>query len=297
MPTPVGVMGRSSSITNSFINGIIPARMPSDEEVAEVLRILDMSANDLRCAYCGDKSSEWDHFRPLIEGQEPTGHISEIQNLVPACSKCNQSKGNSHWRSWMLGSAKLCPRVRCIQDLEIRIQRLERFENWRPPTKLNIPEIVGEEPWSEYRANWRQLLDSMRTSQELAAKLRARLQQSNGLSGARQSRPLATTPSRTGASGLGETALMIRRIREWATKPHLNVHRIIGIVVRAGGSVSRDQLVREVARVTRSKNAYGAIASLLTTKGNAYGRVFEDIDGMIRLHPEVESAVRTHNWS
>lgn len=297
MPTPVGVMGRSSSITNSFINGIIPARMPSDEEVGEVLRILDISVDDVRCAYCGDKSSEWDHFRPLISGQEPTGHISEIQNLVPVCSKCNQSKGNSHWRSWILGAAKLCPRVRCVSDLEIRIQRLERFENWRSATKLNIPEIVGEDLWNEYRANWRQLVDSMKTSQELAAKLRAKLQGSGGVAVARHHRPSAATLSRGGVSDQGETALLIQRVREWATKPHLNVHRIIGIVVRAGGIVSRDQLVREVARVTKSKNAYGAIASLLTTKGNAYGRVFEDNGGMIRLHPEVEGAIRALKWS
>lgn len=175
LPKPVGVMGRSSSITNAFINGILPTRLPSEDDVAEALTVLGLSAQDLRCAYCGDRSTEWDHLRPLIVGKEPTGYISEIQNLVPSCGKCNQSKGNSEWRPWMRGTARLCPRTRCIEDLEERVTRLERFERWRNPTKLNVPEIVGSALWEAYRANWKQLLAAMRTSHELGAALRITL--------------------------------------------------------------------------------------------------------------------------
>lgn len=175
MPTPVGVMGRSSGITNAFVNGIIPSRFPSEEDVTEALRILGLAADDLRCAYCGDRATEWDHLRPLIIGREPTGYISEIQNLVPSCGKCNQSKGNSEWRKWMLGSARLCPRMRSIIDLADRVARLERFEQWRPPTRLNIPEIVGDELWKAYRENWRQLLEAMQRSHELGTELKLKL--------------------------------------------------------------------------------------------------------------------------
>jgi hypothetical protein len=94
-----------------------------------------------------------------------------------------------------------------------------------------------------------------------------------------------------------EQMLVIRRVREWASKPHLNVHRIIGIVVRSDSGISRDQLVNEAAQITNSKNAYGAVASLLTSKANAYGRVFEDTDGIIQLHPAVEKEVRSCQWS
>jgi hypothetical protein len=93
-----------------------------------------------------------------------------------------------------------------------------------------------------------------------------------------------------------ERRLVTIRIREWATRPDLNVHRIIGMVVRRG-SMSRYQLVGEVDRLTNSKNAYGAVSSLLTTKGNAYGRVFEDVAGTIRLHPALEDEIRSHRWS
>jgi hypothetical protein len=86
------------------------------------------------------------------------------------------------------------------------------------------------------------------------------------------------------------------RVRDWASKPHLNVHRIIGIVVRRG-SMSRQQLAEEIERVTNSKNGYGAIGSLLRNRGNAYGRVFVDLNGTIRLDPAIEEQVLSFQWS
>ena len=94
-----------------------------------------------------------------------------------------------------------------------------------------------------------------------------------------------------------ERKLVNQRVRDWASKPHLNVHRIIGIVVRSTDGVPRDHLVSEATRITNSKNAYGAIASLLTSRGNAYGRVLEDEDGIIRLHPSVADEVCSFCWS
>src|SRR5437660_7675274 len=88
MPSVQTMVSRKSSITNAFVNAIIPVVPPSVEEIEEALRILGMQPDDVRCAYCGDKSSEWDHLRPLVKGRRPTGFISEIGNLVPSCGKC-----------------------------------------------------------------------------------------------------------------------------------------------------------------------------------------------------------------
>jgi 5-methylcytosine-specific restriction endonuclease McrA len=74
------------------VNSIIPVIDPSDAEIEEALNILKMEANNVRCSYCGDKATEWDHLRPIVKNKRPTGYISEIANLVPACGKCNQSK-------------------------------------------------------------------------------------------------------------------------------------------------------------------------------------------------------------
>jgi HNH endonuclease len=173
LPTPMSVLGRSSSITNAFVNAIIPVIEPTEEEQLEALRILEIDPQDIRCAYCGDRSTEWDHLRPIISNQEPTGYITEISNLVPSCGKCNQSKGKSYWRTWMEGTAKLSPQSRRVRDLEERVKRLERYESWREPRKIDFAAIVGPEMWKRHRENWRGVLDLMKKSQELASEIRS----------------------------------------------------------------------------------------------------------------------------
>ena len=103
MPSVQTMVSRKSSITNAFVNAVIPTIPPTADEIDEALTILGMEPTNVRCAYCGDKATEWDHLRPLVAKRRPTGFISEIANLVPACGKCNQSKGGSDWRKWMLG--------------------------------------------------------------------------------------------------------------------------------------------------------------------------------------------------
>jgi hypothetical protein len=232
----------------------------------------------------------------LIKDQEPTGFISEIQNLLPACGKCNQSKGNKQWRDWMLGNAKQCPRVRGIPDLDFRVSRLERFGIWREPTKLNIPKLVGGELWNAYRANWRELLDAMGKSQELASEIKAKLREPYVPPASRGNNKKRAAAQAQVSMPNDEVSVVTERLENWASKPQLNVHKIIAIVVRSGGGLSRRQLIKEAERVTKTKNAYGAVASLLTTAGNAYGRVFEYRDGLIYIHPSVETVVRSLKW-
>ena len=173
LPASMSVNGRSSSITNAFITAIIPVIEPSEAEELEALRILQIKPDDIRCAYCGDKATEWDHLRPIISNQEPTGYITEIGNLVPSCGKCNQSKGKSYWRTWMEGSARLSPKTRGVPNLQERIERLQAYEVWREPTKINFASVVGPEMWQRHRQNWRDVLDLLKKSQELASEIRS----------------------------------------------------------------------------------------------------------------------------
>lgn len=111
----------------------------------EALSILQISPEDIHCAYCGDKATERDHLRPIISDQEPTGYTTEIANSVPACGKCNQSKGKTYWRVWMEGSAPLSPKPRGISDLRERVVRLQAYEAWRAPRKIDFAAVVGAE--------------------------------------------------------------------------------------------------------------------------------------------------------
>jgi len=168
MPTPMKITGRSSSITNAFINSIIPVIAPSEEQVKKALSVLGMEKGDFQCSYCGAQASEWDHLRPLVIDKKPTGYISEIHNLVPSCGKCNQSKGNKPWRTWMFSEARLSPKSRGIHNLEERAARLEAYENWEKPTKVDFVKIVGKEKWDRHWKNWEKIQESMREAQLLA---------------------------------------------------------------------------------------------------------------------------------
>ena len=173
MPTPMKITGRSSTITNSFINSIIPIIPPTNEQVKEALEILGMSHEKFECAYCGAVASEWDHLRPLVMNKTPTGYISEIHNLVPACGKCNQSKGNKPWECWIQSDSKLSPTVRGLKDLLERIERIKKYEIWGTPTIVDFESIVGKDMWQQHWKNWELVQSTMRSAQVLASEISA----------------------------------------------------------------------------------------------------------------------------
>lgn len=165
------ITGRSSSITNSFINSIIPVFEPTNEQVKKALEILGMDHNNFQCSYCGSVVSEWDHLRPLVLNKKPTGYVSEIHNLVPSCSKCNQSKGNKLWANWMVSEAKLSPQSRGVKDIDLRMQRLAEYEKWENPTVVDFEAIIGKDKWEKHWANWELVQNTMREAQVLATEI------------------------------------------------------------------------------------------------------------------------------
>ncbi|MCB4436979.1 HNH endonuclease [Alteromonas sp. McT4-15] len=171
MPTPMKITGRSSSITNAFINSIIPIIEPSGAQVKQALQILGMTADNFQCSYCGATATEWDHLRPLVLNKKPTGYVSEIHNLVPACGKCNQSKGNKPWSDWMVSDAKLSPKSRGIKDIDIRLKRLADYEAWEQPTIVDFEAVVGKEKWEQHWANWELVQNTMKQAQVLATEI------------------------------------------------------------------------------------------------------------------------------
>lgn len=170
MPRTTTVTAKTSTITNAFVNAIIPQVPPTAAEIEEVLTMLDM-ADAPECAYCGDAMTEWDHLRPVVRDKRPTGYITEIRNLVPACGKCNQSKGSSDWERWMRGPAKLSPASRGIPDLEARVGRLRRLEQWGAVSAINLEDLV---PAAELDLHWEYLsrvVDLMQEAQVHAKRL------------------------------------------------------------------------------------------------------------------------------
>ena len=170
---PPKISGRSSTITGLFFNALTPYLEPTEAEVDKALDVLGMARSKCVCAYCGDKKSEWDHFRAIVKGRKPTGYITEIANLVPSCGKCNQSRGNKDWKSWMLGTAKQSPKSHRVPDLETKVQRLEAFEVWSKPVKIDYAALAGDEAWAKHLRHLDQILGLLKEAEEHAKELRS----------------------------------------------------------------------------------------------------------------------------
>jgi hypothetical protein len=172
MPSVQTMVSRKSSITNAFVSAIIPVVPPTHKEIEIALSILEMQHDNVRCAYCGDVSTEWDHLRPLVVKRRPTGFISEIANLVPACGKCNQSKGNKNWQEWIESSARLSPKGRGLEGTNKRIDRLNAYEKWRSPIRVDFEAIVGREDWEKYWQLCEGVNDELKRCQDVADLIR-----------------------------------------------------------------------------------------------------------------------------
>ncbi len=178
MPSIDTITGRSSTINAAFTKALIPVTVPNANEVKTVLNMLGMTPDDVRCAYCGDPATEWDHFRATVRDKMPTGYGSHIRNLVPACGKCNQSRGNKDWRGWMTGTntkAKLSPAHRGVPDLDAKVVRLAEYEAWSEHDPVNLAEVAGPDLWNEYQEQRQAVHAAMRRAQELAVQIRQRM--------------------------------------------------------------------------------------------------------------------------
>ena len=181
---PLTITSRSSSVANAFVHAILPDTTQLPSNLTEALAILGMSPESTQCVYCGDPTTDWDHFRPLVRGARPTGYGHGADNLVPACGPCNQSKGGAEWRTWMLGRAPNSPMSRQIADLAHRLTVLERFEAWTEQQPIDFAKVVSKDVWDTYWARLEaiklQLAEAQRDANVIRAAVVAALNDRTG---------------------------------------------------------------------------------------------------------------------
>jgi hypothetical protein len=192
------IQGRSSTIAKSFARSLTPRINPSVAELDKFSEILNLDT--VVCVYCGDPHHTWDHFRPLVVGSAPTGYIDELDNLVPACSNCNSSKGNADWQAFM-NDEKISPLVKAeakvreihskdgLNEYELdselkkaralhaqRYEALKRFDEATDPICINIEALfIEKEKVSEYK-QWlkleQEILEALKKAVPLLNELR-----------------------------------------------------------------------------------------------------------------------------
>jgi len=67
----------------------VKAKDPRDSRRYKARRLQVLNAGGWVCYYCGQEASQVDHVIPIASGGDPMS----LDNLVPACKRCNLSKG------------------------------------------------------------------------------------------------------------------------------------------------------------------------------------------------------------
>lgn len=99
MPAKSTLKARISTINNSFAMSITPFIKTTDQAKIDQ-HYADLKVLKDRCAYCLRPAKSVDHLFPLVQNGEPSGYISDIDNLVPCCKDCNSKKGNQLFKDW-----------------------------------------------------------------------------------------------------------------------------------------------------------------------------------------------------
>lgn len=72
----------------------------------------------------------------------------------------------------MRGSAPGSPATRGVPDLELRIERLRRFEAWGDVRPLPLADLASEEEWRQHWDNLDRVVAQMKNAQSHAEQLR-----------------------------------------------------------------------------------------------------------------------------
>jgi hypothetical protein len=151
------ITSRSTSLAHAFVHAIIPRHV--DQEL-QLNLYAAAGIRECECVYCGAGATDKDHLQGLVKNGLPSGHFHTTNNLVPSCGPCNQSKGGTDWKAWMLSKAKGSPSSKGVRDLDERVGRLEIFQRNSGCCEAfeveTLREKVGAELWDSY---WQQLED------------------------------------------------------------------------------------------------------------------------------------------
>lgn len=91
------------------------------EEIRAIVAFFSTSPTE--CVFCGSlQVKRWDHLVPVSKGGDTV-----LGNIVPACQKCDDSKGSAPFDVWMGSSAPNSPASRSVIDLEARIARIRGY--------------------------------------------------------------------------------------------------------------------------------------------------------------------------
>ena len=113
--------GFAFSIVQRAMFESLSRRQFGSTEVLEVLEFF--GADPPECVFCGDANvTRWDHLQSVYAGGDTV-----IGNMVPACSRCDDSKRHLPYLEWARSDARHSPKSRQIPDLEQRLEQIGAY--------------------------------------------------------------------------------------------------------------------------------------------------------------------------
>lgn len=136
---------RVSTINNSFVQGVIPHALSSEDEIEKFLKCFPETNGKWNCIYCGtNEATTIDHLHSLVEDGLPSGYYDEINNFVPSCGTCNSSKSGSHWKEWLDGQKIKTGDKKKVAKPDEAIIRVEKFLAVFTPSQVSFPGIAND---------------------------------------------------------------------------------------------------------------------------------------------------------
>ena len=106
-------------VRRALLNGIVVRRF----DKPEMSKVIAFFGRGQACIFCGDKPiRRWDHLVAISKGGDTV-----LGNMVPACARCDDSKGASDFREWALGDAKYSPKTRGVSGIEERLVAIDKY--------------------------------------------------------------------------------------------------------------------------------------------------------------------------
>jgi hypothetical protein len=75
----------------------------------------------------------------------------------------------------MQSNAPRSPHARRVAGIEEKIRRLEAFEGWGSPRKIDFEEVLGTELWAQHWDNWDAVIGELRRAQQFAKRLQSQV--------------------------------------------------------------------------------------------------------------------------
>lgn len=235
---------------------------------------------DKRCAYTGvklsGKKTVIDHL--IAHNRQECG-LHLYGNLIPATKDANAAKSNKTFDDFLMNNTSILGDL----DINVRLERIAKIKEFQI--------ISGYFEKLEKLKNIISLHDFVKFQYEsIYQKVEENKREFFGYL---KEQPMenVTIPSKPGI-----IKDINYKLELWSTKPYLNVHKIIALVLE-NENISRNELITKIEILDISKSPAGAIASLMSDIGNNYGKVLQEVGDIIEFSSDVKEKINSYKWN